>query len=92
MSKLPPDHKITYMSGLRDVSVRAKGLSALRSIRLKCVDCSGGSLAEVAKCAIPACPLYPYRMGKRPVFEGDIQKPRSEKQIAALRTYNGKQR
>jgi hypothetical protein len=41
-----------------------KTISALRSIRAYCLDCSGDNNAEVRKCVIPACPLFRYRMGK----------------------------
>ena len=38
----------------------------IKSIRMKCLDCSGGSTKEVRLCPVENCPLYPYRMGKRP--------------------------
>lgn len=38
----------------------------VKSIRKKCIDCSGGSLKEVRDCDIDDCPLYPFRMGKNP--------------------------
>ena len=38
----------------------------LKAIRQKCVDCSGGSIAEVAACTITRCALHPFRMGKNP--------------------------
>lgn len=38
----------------------------IKAIRLKCLDCSGGSSTEVDKCVIPDCALFPYRYGKRP--------------------------
>ena len=38
----------------------------LKSIRAKCIDCSGGQLKEVRLCPVTDCPLYPYRMGRRP--------------------------
>jgi len=42
----------------------------LRSIRAKCLDCSGFQPSEVRNCEIPECPLYPYRMGKNPNRKG----------------------
>jgi hypothetical protein len=33
------------------------------AIRSKCLDCSCWSQAEVTRCVIPRCPLYPYRLG-----------------------------
>ncbi len=41
-------------------------LTPVRSIRKYCVECSGGSVYEVARCEMDDCPLYPYRMGKNP--------------------------
>ena len=41
-------------------------LTPVKSIRKKCVECTGGSLKEVRECVIPDCPLFPYRMGKNP--------------------------
>jgi hypothetical protein len=42
--------------------------SPARAIRAKCVDCSGGNLAEVRKCTAVRCPLWPMRMGKNPFY------------------------
>lgn len=38
----------------------------IASIRIKCLDCSCGSRAEVKRCELTDCALWPYRMGKRP--------------------------
>jgi len=38
----------------------------IRSIRAYCLDCTGGERATVRNCSYTWCPLYPYRMGKRP--------------------------
>lgn len=50
-----------------------KSLTPLKAIRLRCLDCSGYSIKEVKECAcnkdagaIQECPLYPYRLGRRP--------------------------
>ena len=47
------------MSGEREVT-------SLRAIRLKCVDCSGGSFNEVKLCRVFDCPLWRFRLGRRP--------------------------
>jgi hypothetical protein len=39
--------------------------SPLRSIREYCIDCSGGSSAEVKLCPVVKCSLFAYRFGKR---------------------------
>ncbi len=33
------------------------------AIRLRCLDCSAGSRAEVERCHYTDCPLHPFRMG-----------------------------
>ncbi len=45
-------------------------LTPLKAIRKKCLDCSGGSRAEVRECTIPDCSLYLYRLGKNPARKG----------------------
>lgn len=39
-------------------------VSRSKAIRLKCIDCCGGNMAEVRKCPAEHCPLWRYRMGK----------------------------
>lgn len=39
-------------------------ISRSKAIRLKCIDCCCGNMAEVRKCDITTCPLWRYRMGK----------------------------
>lgn len=41
-------------------------LTPIKAIRKKCLDCSCGSVSEVKLCPVKECPIYPYRMGKRP--------------------------
>ena len=41
----------------------------IKSIRAYCIDCQGGSFKEVRLCTSRDCPLYAYRMGKRPSQE-----------------------
>ena len=47
-----------------------KELTPLKAIRAKCIECSGGQLAEVRNCVIENCALYPYRMGSNPARKG----------------------
>ena len=58
-----------------------KGMTVGQAIRAKCLDCSGGSYAEVARCHLEHCPLHPFRFGKNP-----YRKPRvmSDAQKEAL--------
>lgn len=47
-------------------------ISRSKAIRLKCLDCSAGQMAEVRKCELTSCPLWRYRMGKE---ENDELRP-----------------
>jgi hypothetical protein len=38
----------------------------IKTIRKKCLDCTCGQVKEIRLCPIINCPLYPYRMGRRP--------------------------
>ena len=42
-------------------------LTPMKAIRKKCIDCCGGSMQEVRFCTCEDCPLFGFRMGKRPV-------------------------
>lgn len=46
----------------------------LKAIRLKCRDCQGGAVKQIAECNIPSCELWPYRMGRNP-HESDLHVP-----------------
>ncbi len=41
-------------------------LTPIKTIRAKCLDCSCGQPKEIRLCPVIKCPLWPYRMGKRP--------------------------
>lgn len=56
-------------------------MSPLKALRLLCIDCSGGSTAEVRGCEFTQCPSWPFRMGKNP-----WRAPQSEAQLAHCRT------
>lgn len=45
-------------------------LTPIKAIRKHCLDCSGGSVAEVRNCIVTDCPLYQYRLGKNPNRKG----------------------
>ena len=60
-------HTFTYIKGAQAVE-ETRSLSAGKAIRFKCLDCSGGSHADVTNCHITLCPLWPFRMGKSRPF------------------------
>ena len=39
-------------------------VSRSKAIRLKCIDCCCGNMAEVRRCPAESCPLWRYRMGR----------------------------
>ena len=41
-------------------------LTPMKAIRAKCLDCVAQQPAEVRLCIDEKCPLWPYRMGRRP--------------------------
>ncbi len=55
--------------------------SPLKAIKKKCIECFGGSQAEVKRCTGKSCPLYPYRFGTNPYRQ---QKQISDEQRAEL--------
>lgn len=53
-----------------------KQLTPIKAIRQYCIACSGWNRAEVAKCELDDCTLYPYRMGHRPTTKPKTEKPK----------------
>jgi hypothetical protein len=47
-----------------------KRMTPLKAIRVKCVGCMAGNLAEIRRCNIPECSLYQFRFGKNPGLKG----------------------
>lgn len=52
----------------------------VKAIRAHCLQCCCGQVAEVQRCTIGNCALYPFRFGKNPYR---VQKEPSEAQLAA---------
>lgn len=51
-----------------------KKITPVKAIRAKCIYCSCGEKKEVRLCPIEWCPLWPYRMGRRPPKDANIDK------------------
>ena len=60
----------------------------LKVIREKCVDCSGGSRAEVARCPVTRCALWPYRSGHSPFAKPRGPGKRNPANLAQFRAGN----
>jgi hypothetical protein len=41
-------------------------MTPLAALRLRCLDCCGGSSYEVRSCVAVTCPAWPFRLGKSP--------------------------
>jgi len=75
MRKLTPED-IEKMQAARRAKLRERGnlegdfrhhyTTPVKAIRAFCVQCMGGYTSEIPICTDYHCPLYPYRMGKRP--------------------------
>lgn len=65
-----------------------KNLTPLKAIRKKCLDCCAFQPKEVTLCTAEKCPLYPYRMGKRPKEGNNITKPSNNEKTAATAAKN----
>ena len=46
--------------------------TAIKAIRAKCLDCSGGSSSEVKACELAHCPLYKFRLGRNPNIKREM--------------------
>ena len=58
-------------------------MSVLKAVRAKCLDCCGGSPAEVRECEITHCDLHPYRMGKNPFRQKRVLSDEQREVMAA---------
>lgn len=47
-----------------------KALTPLQAIRWKCKECSNFNDAEIRRCEIKDCALYPFRLGHNPSRQG----------------------
>lgn len=52
--------------------------SFAKAIRYKCLDCCAGNDAEVRKCTLTKCPLFPYRFGCSPTRAANIYKDKAK--------------
>lgn len=58
-----------YPDELTEAELETLGFSrqsVYKTIRAKCLDCCGGQQDEVRKCVSITCPLWIFRMGKKP--------------------------
>ncbi len=58
-------------------------MTPMKAIRAKCLDCCCGQFKEVRLCTCENCPLYPYRMGRRPKTGADTFETATDKKATA---------
>ena len=46
------------------------GITPLKAIRFKCLECQAGSRKAVKNCETPACPLFSFKEGHNPNRKG----------------------
>jgi len=68
---------------VRRLEIKAQGRA--KAIRAKCLDCVCDNSAEVARCHVTRCPLWPYRFGTDP-FSDRKASPESMAALAEFRT------
>ena len=69
------------MTGDELAALGHQRMGPLKALRLRCIDCSGGSANEVRLCTAIQCPAWPFRMGENP-----WRAPASEAQLAHTRS------
>ena len=65
-------------------------VSVIEAVRLRCLDCCGGSAQEVRYCTARKCPSWPFRMGTNPWRKerapmSDVQKAKVTAALARAR-------
>lgn len=65
-------------------------ITPMKAIRAKCIDCSCGEKKEVRLCPIEWCPLWPYRMGKRPAKDAKSIRKNENKKIEIASRFSEK--
>lgn len=64
--------------------------SVLKAIREKCLDCCIGQHAEVRRCHITDCALWPFRMGKNPSHKRNMTEEQKRAATQNLKTHSKK--
>lgn len=60
--------------------LETKVLTKAKAIRAKCMECSTFQRAEVARCTIYTCALYPFRFGNEKGLERTYFPPEEEEE------------
>lgn len=66
-------------------------LPLLRVIRNFCIECCGGDRTEARRCVAVRCQLWPYRLGKNPFRQNNLDDERRAELSARARRTFGRQ-
>lgn len=62
---MPIIHTWKYLkkttAGIKEIWEKDKPITRSRAIRDNCLDCIGGSTADIKKCPTTHCPFWPFR-------------------------------
>jgi hypothetical protein len=77
------------MTGDELVALGHRRMGPLKALRLRCIDCSGGSAPEVRLCTAVQCPAWPFRMGRNPwrAPASDERRARARATMVATRAF-----
>ena len=71
------------MTGDELAALGHQRMGPLKALRLRCIDCSGGSDVGVRRCVLVKCPAWPFRMGTNP-WRGAGQRSKRAKQASTI--------
>src|ERR1700745_3216978 len=71
------DPRRMTVAELNAIGIHARPL--LKAIRANCIDCMGGSEAEVRRCSAIKCPMWSYRMSTNPFHRQELSDERRER-------------
>lgn len=57
------------------MGVNKMGISPLKAIRKKCLDCCGEQYMEVKGCPVTQCNLWKFRLGIHPFTKKNVKNP-----------------
>lgn len=84
VKKIAPSGAVSYTDSLSQGHDGIKNRTPVKAIRAYCLDCACGSMLEVRLCPAINCPLFRYRMGKRPKTADILQGSKAPSDCAEM--------
>ena len=75
------EHRVYPLEDAKTAADFQRDATRIRAIQRRCLDCSGGSKAEVRNCQRVECDLHPFRLGNNPNRKMSAE----QREIAAAR-------